>query len=163
MNPEDIKNAVDKLLHELKESGYSQNTIEFCRSRCNAVMAYSQQEKVLLSIDGYLSWADQFTEGKSGSIRCCMKRVIVMLDCIIRGIPLPQNNVGTVGPLALKNLKFAEAADGFERLLKKRGQGKNTVKFSVYCAKHFFSHMENHGVGSITEITRKQVAGLPIV
>jgi integrase len=157
MNQKNIKKAVCTLLRHLKDSGYTKNTIAFYRSRCNAIMAKAELEGAELNLADFLRWADQFSEGKSNSIRCCMARVLVMLDCIIRDVPLPRGNVSTVVPLKAKNPEFAETVRTFEELLQKRGQEKNTVKFSVYCATHFFSYLENLGIGSIAEAAGKHV------
>ena len=158
MNLENIKDAVDTLLRNLKDSGYTQNAIAFYRSRCNAIMAHAEQEGVDVALDDFQNWANQFSEGKSDSIRCCMTRALVMLDCIIKDVPMPQGNVCTVSQLAVKNPEFTEKLGAFEKLLQKRGQGKNTVKFSVYCATHFFSYLEKVDIGSISEITGQHVA-----
>jgi len=157
MNSENIRSAVDTLLLYLKASGYSRNTIAFYRSRCNAIKAYAEQEGAALSLDALLGWADQFSEGKSESIKCCMRRTLVMLDRIERGTPLPDGNVCAATPLTVKNTEFAEAVRGFEKLLQKLGHEKNTVKFSVYCATHFFSYMESLGIDSIAEVTGKHI------
>jgi len=157
MNPEKIKMAVDTLLSDLCDSGYRANTIAFYRSRCNAIIAHAEQEGVESSLEAFLAWADQFSEGKSNTIRCCMKRALVMLDCIISSVPLPDGNVCSIAPLAVKDPEFAGTISAFKKSLQKRGQEENTVKFSIYCATHFFSYVENLGIDAIAEITGKHV------
>ena len=42
--------------------------------------------------------------------------------------------------------------------LQRRDLEKNTIKFTIYCANHFFSYMEKSGIKAVREITRKHLA-----
>jgi site-specific recombinase XerD len=158
MKSKNIKNATNFLLQWLKESNYSQNTIAFYRSRCNAVLAHAEQGEMEFNFESFMDWADRYTENRVISIQCCMRKVIVMLDYIIKGKPFPQGNYSFVKPLKLYNQEFAETVEMFFNHLQRRGLEKNTIKFSIYCANHFFSHMEKCSINSVAEITRKHLA-----
>ena len=159
MNSENIRGAIEVLLRWLREKGYADNTIAFYRSRCNAILAHAEQAGTELKLEDFRDWVDSYTEGKSNSIVCCMHRALVMLDCIIEDMPLPQGNVGGISPLTLHDNKLAEAVATFKDMLLKRDLEKSTVRFSVYCANHFSSYLERHGIVSIAEITKKHVSG----
>jgi site-specific recombinase XerD len=158
MKTNNIESAVAHLLQWLQASGYSKNTVAFYRGRCNAVLAHAAQENAEFSLESYLGWAGAHTEGRALSVQCCMRRTLAMLDCIISGKPFPQKNVCSASPLKLSCREFAEAAERFSEHLRKRRLEKNTVKFSVYVAKHFLSRMEKCGLASTAEITGRHVA-----
>jgi site-specific recombinase XerD len=157
MSTENIRDAIEVLLRWLRENSYSDNTIAFYRSRCKAVLEHAEQTGTEVVLKNLADWADSHTEGKSNSIACCMRRVLVMLDCIVEDKPLPQGNVGGISPLTLHDSKFAETVGAFRDTLLKRDLASSTVRFSVYCANHFLSHLESHSSVSIAEITKKHV------
>jgi len=158
MNAENIKDAAEILHSWLRDNGYTDNTIAFYRSRCKAVLAHAEEEKTAFNLEDYMDWADEHTKGKSNSIVCCMRRVLVMLDCIIRDIPLPQGNICSITPLTLNNRKFGETVGEFRETLIKRELETSTIRFSVYCVNHFLCHLERQGIAFLDEVTRKHIA-----
>lgn len=158
MNSKNIKDALNFLLQWLKDNNYSRNTIAFYRGRCNAILAHAEQGKMEFNLESFMYWADRYTENRVISIQCCMRKVIVMLDYIIKDKPIPQGNYSFVSPLKVYNREFTETVDIFFKHLQRRGLEKNTIKFSIYCANHFFSHMEKCSIKSVAEITRKHLA-----
>jgi len=157
MNSKNIKDAIDLLLQGLKDNGYSRNTIAFYRGRCNAILAHAEQETVEFNLEYFMLWADKHTEDRSNSIQCCMRKVLVMLDCIIRDLPFPQGNLFTVVPLKVSSPEFAEMVGTFTKTLIGRSLAEKTVRFSIYCATHFFSYMEKKNINSVADITGKHV------
>jgi len=158
MTTKNIYDATKYLLQWLKDNGYSKNTIAFYRGRCNAILAHAEQDNIEFNLESFLNWAGRHTENKVNSIQCCMRKTLVILDCIINGKPIPQKNSTFVSPLKLFNCEFTETVDTFFRHLQKRCLEKNTIRFSIHCANHFFSHMEKCSVKSVTEITGKHIA-----
>lgn len=158
MNSKNIKDAINFLLQWLKDNNYSRNTIAFYRGRCNAILEHAEQGNMEFNLESFMYWADRYTEKRVISIQCCMRRVIVMLDYIIKDKPIPQGNYSFVSPLKVYNREFTETVDIFFKHLQRRGLEKNTIKFSIYCANHFFSHMEKCSIKSVAEITRKHLS-----
>ena len=159
MRQVNINDAVASLLQWLKKHGYSKNTIAFYHGRCNAILAHVERENMEFNLEDLFKWADSHTENKVQSIQCCMRKVLVMLDCIIKGNPIPQGNQTFITPLKLFNQEFTETVGIFLRYLEKRCLEKTTIQFSVHCANHFFSHIEKCGLKSVSDITRKGISG----
>lgn len=157
MNTKNISDAIKFLLQWLEDNDYSKNTIAFYRGRCNAILAYAEQEKLEFNLEGFLNWADRYTENRVSSIQCCMRKVLAMLDCIINGKSILQGKYTFVSPLKVFNQEFTETVDSFFKHLQRRCLEKTTIRFSIHCANHFFSHMEKSSIKSVTEITGKHV------
>jgi hypothetical protein len=134
------------------------NTIAFYRGRCNAILAHADQGKTEFDLKNFVNWADKYTENRAISIQCCMRKVLVMLDYIIKDKPVQQDKYSFVSPLKVYNREFTEIVDIFFKHLQRRGLEKNTIKFSIYCANHFFSYMEKCSIKSVAEITREHLA-----
>lgn len=159
MNTKTIRNAIASLLQWLEDHGYSRNTVAFYRSRCNDILAHSEQEDKKFELENYLKWAEGHTADKTNSIRCCMRKSLVMLDCVINDKPITAKMVSSVQPLKLSNREYLESVLAFREHLRKRCLEENTVCFSVYCANHFFSRMEKCGGKPIAEIAGKDISG----
>jgi site-specific recombinase XerD len=99
------------------------------------------------------------TKNKSISIRCGMRKVLVMLDSILNEKAIPDRRISFVEPLKAHCREYVSAADIFGKCLFQRRSEENTIKFSIYCANHFFCAMEKQGVRRISEISAKHIAG----
>jgi hypothetical protein len=159
MNTKTIRDAIVSLLKWLEGHGYSRNTVAFYRSRCNDILAYSEQFDKKFDLEKYLKWAESHTADKTNTIQCCMRKSLVMLDCVINGKPITTKNISSVQPLKLSIRDYSESVLSYNGHLRKRGLEENTVCFSVYCANHFFSHIEKLGGKPIAEITEKDISG----
>ena len=106
MNTKTIKDAVASLLQWLEDHGYSRDTVAIYRSRSNDILDYTEQEEKKFDLESYLKWAESHTAGRSNSTRCCLRKSLVMLDCVINGKPITAKTVSSVQPLKLSNLEY---------------------------------------------------------
>jgi len=159
MRTKTIRNAITSLLQWLEDHEYSSNTVAFYRNRCTDILVYSEQNGKKFELNNYLKWAENHTAGKTNTIKCGLRKSLVMIDCIINDKPITTKRISSIQPLKLSNRKYLKAILCFLEYLRKRGLEENTICSSVYCAKHFFKHMEKCGGKSVAEITGNDVSG----